>query len=530
MVRFSMRLSLLLGLVAATFVTGEGWESLGPFGGSAAIILVDRQSSDTVLAATSNAQIFRSKDAGDSWSPLAFPAQFRATLHAFAIDQQHPGVYFVGLSSDTAEFSGIMRTADGGLTWNRIPEPGLRAVWSIAIWQQDSRVIAAGGEDGLLLTRDGGETWERIAPWDDPELKPVVSLAFDPWDSKTIYVGTPHLAWKTVDSGATWQSIHDGMLDDSDVFSILLDDRRQHKVYAATCGGIYRSLDGGAGWTKLSQAQGASFRTYHIVQNPLQPSVLLAGTTLGLIKSVDGGDTWRRLTSQSTRWISFDLERPNRVFVATDEAGLFRSDDAGESLREINHGFSNRRFVALATIEDALYVTTVTADGSSILRRSDSESEWDEISDSTSQSEQPAIALFANLVNAAVHGTFEPGLDDRWIHDAVTMESGEMFAATPRGLAKSQDAGLSWQPVPGMLDGTTVSALCRDPIRDGVLYASLFGGIFRSRDYGSTWTLLPFSGERPNDITALLVVSGNPDRLLALSRNRGVYAMALPPE
>jgi len=209
-----MRLHPLLCLTAALTATGAAWEPLGPFGGSAAIVLVDPHYRDTELAATSNAQIFRSEDGGDSWRPLRFPAQFRATLHAFAADRQNPGVYFVGLSSETPEYSGIMRTSDSGLTWDRIPEPALRAVWSIAIWQQDSRVMAAGTEDGVFLTRDGGGNWLQVTTDVDAELKPVVSLTFDPWESSILYAGTPHLAWRTGDGGETWQHVHNGMLDD----------------------------------------------------------------------------------------------------------------------------------------------------------------------------------------------------------------------------------------------------------------------------------------------------------------------------
>jgi len=524
--RFNMGSRFLFCLVVVASVASAGWQPLGPFGGSAAIVLVDHLHRDTLLAATSNAQIFRSEDDGDSWSPVQFPGEFRATLHAFAVDHQNPGVYFVGLSSNIPEYSGIMRTSDSGLTWERIPDPELRAVWSIAIWQRDSRVIAAGTEDGLLLTHDGGEHWERITPGNDPQLKPVVSVTIDPTDSKILYIGTPHLAWMTADGGELWQSIHNGMLDDSDVFTILVDERSPNRLFAATCGGIYRSLDGGARWTKLSEAKGASFRTYYIAQDPLHPNVLLAGTALGLIKSVDNGKTWRRLTAQSTRSIAFDPARPNRIFVATDEAGLFRSDDAGDSFRAINHGFSNRSFAALATVENALYVSTLNSGGSSILRRSDSEPEWDELSGFAPQSIQSATAALAKVVN----GIPRPALDDLWIHDAVTAEGGDLLAATSRGLAKSEDAGLTWHRVSGVLDGTTVSALCSHPTRHGVFFASVFGGIFRSLDYGRTWTPVTVRGEHPNDFTALRVLPGHPEWLFALSRKHGVYVMVLPPE
>src|SRR5262249_46519135 len=147
--RKSMRLLTLGFVLAVTIAPGADWEPLGPFGGSAAIVQVDRQAR-TILAATSNAQIFRSNDDGNSWSLLPFPAQARATLHALAIDRRRPGVYLAGLSSDVPQYSGIIRTLDGGLTWERISVPSLRNVWSIAIWPEDSNVIAAGTEQGLL--------------------------------------------------------------------------------------------------------------------------------------------------------------------------------------------------------------------------------------------------------------------------------------------------------------------------------------------------------------------------------------------
>jgi photosystem II stability/assembly factor-like uncharacterized protein len=245
-----------------------------------------------------------------------------------------------------------------------------------------------------------------------------------------------------------------------------------------------------------------------------------------LIKSMDGGNTWRRLTTQPTRWIAFDPARPNRIFVATDEAGLFRSDDAGESLQPINEGFINRRFTALAIAENALYVTILTPQGSSILRRSDLEPEWDELFGLAPQAIEPAMVPLANPVN----GTLQPIPDDFWLHDAVTTQGAELLAATSRGLARSQDAGLTWQLVPGAFDGTTVSALCGHPARRGVFFASLFGGVFRSLDYGRTWTSVTTSTEHPNDFITLLVLPGHPDSLFALSRSRGVYVMALSME
>ena len=509
-----MRLRLLICAAAvACSPIWAGWESIGPFGGSAAIIQVDRHHRGTVFATTSNAQVFRSDDDGDSWRAVPFPAELRATLHAFVVDPRTPDVYLAGLASDSPEYSGILRTIDGGLTWTRIPGP--TSVWSIAIWPMDSRVIAAGTLDGVFLTRDGGEKWEQVAALDNPDLKPVVSLSFDPADARVVYAGTPHLPWKTVDGGATWRPIHEGMQNDSDVFSILVDDRLRRRLFASTCGGIYRSLNNGETWSRITGATNAADRTYQIAQSPLRPNVMLAGTALGLAKSVDGGTTWRRLTTQSTRWIAFDPVRPDRIFVATDEAGLFRSDDLGDSLRKINRGFCNRRVDTLTAAGNILYVTVQGYAGSLILRRSDSAETWE--------------AMPGLVQNAQRQGLLS-GMDQTEIHGLVTTEDNGWLAATPRGLMKSDDMGLTWQPVSGALQNSTVRAICKHPTRAGLLFASQYGAVFSSTDDGRTWKPLTSAEQSAEALIALLVLPGDPDRLFALTQSRGVVAIPLPSE
>ncbi len=518
-----MRSILLWCLVAAPFATAGEWASLGPFGGSAAIVVVDRHEPGGLLAATSNAQIFRSEDGGDSWSPLPFPPQFRATLHALAVDPQHAGVYFAGVSSDTPEYSGILRSSDSGNTWSRIGDPDLRSVWSLAMWQQDSNVMAAGTEDGVFLTRDGGLHWIAAPPNDTGELKPVVSLAFDPWESNVLYAGTPHLAWKSTDGGFAWQPIHRGMIDDSDVFSILVDDRRRSRIFASTCGGIYRSVEGGDGWTKLKEVKGASARVYHLSQDLAHPNVLFAGTALGLIKSEDSGTTWRKLSSLATRWVAFDPRKPHRIYVATDEAGLLRSDDDGESLYEINHGFTNRRLASMAAKETDLYVAALSGGRSFLLHGADSDSQWEE----TPATFLPQASLQAMPSPAPRAYGGSADTDDLGLHDAVWVADGEFLAASARGLVRSVDAGLNWQPVRGVLEGATVGGLCGHPTHPEILFASSFGEIFQSSDRGRTWRPLITQGEHPNDFAGLLVLPGSPDRLIALSPSRGVFQVVL---
>lgn len=75
-------------------------------------------------------------------------------------------------------------------------------------------------------------------------------------------------------------------------------------------------------------------------------------------------------------------------------------------------------------------------------------------------------------------------------------------AGVAGGIWKSTNAGASWQPKGDLLVNIAVNSLIQDPMQDNVLYAgtgegffnadAIRGqGIFKSTDYGETWTQLP---------------------------------------
>jgi photosystem II stability/assembly factor-like uncharacterized protein len=591
-------------------------EPIGPYGGSAAVVEVDPHRRGTVIAATADALLFRSTNNGDSWNHMPFPAELHASLHALVVGPGS-GVYLAGLTDDSHQYSGIYQSGDGGRSWSRLQTLGRKEVWSIAVWPLDARVIAAGAEDGVFLSRDAGQSWRRISPESNRALRPVVSLAFDTMDSRTIYAGTPHLPWKTTDAGQTWESAHTGMPDDSDVFSIHVDETRPMRLFASACSGIYHSSNQGASWIKLVEPHDASFRTYQITQDPVNPEVLFAGTAHGLTRSTDRGKTWRKLSRYLTRWITFDRSRPGRIFVATDEAGILRSDNLGESLTPVNEGFCNRRVLSFAASETSLYASVgANASGGGIVRRTGPDRDWEtlaatpqvlqivSVDDKRLYALTPKSLLFSTdkgrnwvsvrlpspiptltAVLTAADGTrLTLGTEDGiWYTDnggkvwlaagmpegaasvralvplgprslAAVTNSGLLvsrdgfdyravslsnvsgliatdhdgwLAATGRGLSKSYNSGVSWQRVPGPLDGVTVSAICKHPTRRGVLFASRYGSVFGSEDDGRTWTPITSGEGSLQAVNDLVVTKGIPNAVFAITRNQGIYVIPI---
>ena len=297
------------------------------------LLQIDLHRPGTLLAGTAAAQLFRSRDAAETWTEIPFPMAFRSTLHAIVIDPARTDAYLVAVSSETPQNSGIFRTVDDGATWQQLTGLGQKQVWALAVWPGDSQVIAAGTPEGVFLTGDGGDTWTRLGSPKAGGPRPVVSLAFDPDDRKTMYAGTPHLAWKTSDGGATWRRLARGMEEDSDIFSINVDPKQHNRVLAGACSGLYRSFDGGGTWSNLRKADGEPPRTYAVVRVPGTTGLVFAGTNGGLMRSANGGLTWQRILDETTRSIAIDPGDSRRIFVATDR-GILVSEDGGENFRE----------------------------------------------------------------------------------------------------------------------------------------------------------------------------------------------------
>ncbi|MGA2711687.1 MAG: hypothetical protein ABSG41_01170 [Bryobacteraceae bacterium] len=437
------------------------WRSTGPFGGDAEVIRVVPKMPGFVIAGAHNGLLYLSRNGGAFWTNIPFDGQSSGSLHALEVDPRSADTWYVGMEGDHPWTSGVYKTADAGGTWTLLPGIKGKAVWSLAIWPSNPDIMAAGTADGVYRTSDAGRNWTQISSPDNQELRPVVSLAFDPMNSDVIYAGTTHLPWRTTNGGASWQSIHTGMIDDSDVFSIQVDFHHPAQVFASACSGLYQSEDSAAHWNKLPTPKGA-FRTYFVALDPRNSRIVFAGTTEGLLRSEDGGRIWRQVTAQAVRSISFDAQVPQRIFFASATAGLMVSTDGGKTLRETNAGFTNRNFTVLTGAKGVLYASSVFEPGSGGIYRTD------------------------NYGLRWQRSAGEPGQDIRLL-TAVPDQPGTLFAAGYHGLFKSNDGGKTWN------GKTTLSASAGRltsllALAHNVLLAGTDQGLFRSTD-GIGWQL-----------------------------------------
>jgi photosystem II stability/assembly factor-like uncharacterized protein len=420
-----------LALVSFSLWGGEsGWRSAGPFGASVESVVFSGKDDRNLLAITRNAFLYKSTDGGDRWALVRFPAQHIALAHSLTLDPNRAGGFLVGVSSANSHFAGLYQTRDNGETWIHTLK-GL-AVFSAAYSPSDPKLIAAGARDGVYLSRDAGESWQRISPAANKELQPVMSLGFDPRNPSVLYAGTPHLPWKTSDGGATWTSIHHGMIDDSDILALTVNQKKPEQLFIGACSGIYRSDNAAGRWTKLLGITGAGFRTYSVSLDPGQDGVVYSGTKDGLWRSKDLGKSWQKLAPNVIKATAVAPNDSRILFLATEDAGILRSRNGGETFEDASEGLVDRRMVRLAMPGAQSLFVTLGLDGST-LRTS--------VADLVSETPLPwrRVALPAALKNTSTEFAAVPG-----------EAAGGIYAYNPAGFWRSDDNGASWKALPAV--------------------------------------------------------------------------------
>lgn len=478
------------------------WRQLGPYGGSAESIVVAPGNSDLLVAATKNGLIYRSEDAGAHWTPVRFAQSLSLAARVMKVSSEAEPAYYLGGVPASDYTSGLYKSTDGGATWQPLEGMTGKSVYSLATFAQDPTMVAAGAGDGVYLTTDSGATWKRISPLENAEMQLVTSLAIHPENRNVIYAGTAHLPWKTEDGGVTWSSIHTGMIDDSDVFSIEIDSASPEHILASACSGIYLSNNGAAQWSKLLGVPRTSRRTYTIRRDPSRRGVIYAGTSQGLWKSLNEGVAWIQVSPMTVKSMAFDFKN-DKIYFATEDRGLVVSADQAKTFKQINEGFVNRNLKAL-TDSKAGFFTSSPYDGNGAhLYRMSLNGDWTAI-------KPPATRRPTNLLSLASasatnlwglsNGLLLRSADGGKIWTEVKNIKGRakaievlgpksLLLGTSEGLFRTDDLGLKWLAVkPGMPIDSIHSG-------HGLIVVDSDDTLLVSSDQGKTWTAYPAPGK-----------------------------------
>ncbi len=462
-------------------------------------LAVDPRNPQRVYLGTTDGHIFGSTDGGERWELLGRAGETRdGVVTTILVDPRAGRVLYGSLwTLDPTRGGGVFRSDDGGRTWSATALVG-QPVRALAQAPSDPEVLAAGTLDGVYRSNDGGNTWHRISPLDHEEIRNLDSLAFDPENPDILYAGTYHLPWKTENGGRSWFPIQKGMLDDSDVMSILVDRVNPQRVFASACSGIYRSDNAGRLWRKIQGIPFSARRTHVIRQHLLNPDVVYAGTTEGLWKTSDGGDTWRRMTPRD--WVinavELDPRGSDRVVMGTERLGVLVSDDGAASFRAANDGFTHRQILAVALdrTRPGRVLAVLANSPMPALATEDGGFTWSPLGPGLET--EKLLRVYATPARADGSGAgWLMALDGGGLlrYDAERhrwLRAGKLLASEDELLGEKKRRRAS--PGPQWLEARVEDmAFAREADGGGVWYAATPASLLKSRDRGDTWTVQP---------------------------------------
>ena len=560
--------------------------------------------------------VFMSSDAGKTWKAVGL--QNVGQITRIVIDPGNPDIVFVGaLGHVWAPNSerGVFRTADGGKTWQRVlfvndstgvsdlaMAPSNPRLLFAGMWQFVRRpweLTSGGAGSGIYRSSDGGVTWERLK--DGLPAGPYGRIALgvgatNPAHVYALVEAKQGLLWDSKDMGDHWTSVTDNHaidarpfyfslinvspVDDQKVFfssflllesadggktvkpidrgvhvdhhALWIDPQNPERMIQGNDGGVYVTLDGAKSWHSLNNLPIEQF--YMVAADSNVPYTLCGGlqdnnawcgpssSPLGRFNgsewfTVTGGDGEYAVPAPSDSSILYvDSQNGSvaRVSLKTGVARFIRpyigsvSDMAPAGLKY--------RFNWTTPIEvSRTDANVVLLGGNVVFKTTDGGEHWAAISpdltrDDKSKQRTSGGPIEYDISGAETYGTilsvnFAPtdanviwaGTDDGLVH--VTRDGGKTWTDVsghfPR-LARDVEGRISQIGVSPFDAGTAYLAIDRHELDDSRPY------VFKTADYGKTWS--DISQGLPTDAAAR-VVRENPHAkgFLVLGTDTGLW-------
>jgi len=514
---------------------GASWRRLAKMGRSDDMvvdnIVVDEANPSTVYVAAwkldeTGGGLWVSRDGGRNWKDV--DGLRGQSIRAFAQAPSDPRMLFAG------SLEGVFRSNDAGASWSLISPPDskeIHEIESLAVDPTNPDIIYAGTWHLPWKTEDGGKSWRNIKQG-VIEDSDVFSIIVDPAKPNSVFLSACSGIYKSENGGQLFHKVQGIPADARRTRVLMQDPNHPEVVYAGTTQGLYKTTDEGKSFSAMT---GSEVIVNDVYVDPADSNhVLLATDRGGVLASNDAGATFAAsnagFSERKVDALLVDRADPARLYagVVNDKSygGVFVTLNGGATWDQIGDGLEGRDVFALAQAHDGTVVAgtshgifVLTQDlaagvsphweprniiANTISRRATETVKGRRVN-VEKKAKLPVIEL-ASRVNALdISG-------DRWLastslglftskdqgatwQGGMVMDSGDyqsvstlgptMAAARPDGVAISSNAGLTWTPlrIPSML--TVIHRVAFSP--DGTIWLGAREGVYFTHDQGKTW-------------------------------------------
>ncbi|HJQ18759.1 MAG TPA: sialidase family protein, partial [Gemmatimonadaceae bacterium] len=492
--------------------------------------------------------VFRSTDGGATWTRTLFVDDetgvqklahandvpdviFATTVHHYQARGASPRRFF---DPDTGRsFTRIYKSTDNGVTWTEIPGnanglPRLSGRTSIAVaMNTNAQRVYFIANSGLYRSDDGGGTWRRMAESDrriaNGQGGYNCGVYVDPRNPDVVYTFNT-AAYKSTDGGNTFTGFR-GAPGGDDPQQMWIDPTNGQRMLMGYDQGAIVSLDGGATWS--SWYNQSTEQVYHIATDNSFPYWIYATQqdagavatrsrgNLGEITPLD----WKPVPSWEWGTVVPDPANPDIVYGSGN--GIVKITSPSELWIDVSPAADPAMKARVSSSQPLVWTrwqgsNELLAGMQYVMATRDGGAHWTRLSPDLTVTDAVAAALkraAADTVKRGASGgqgtprpperrdTTPPPTGALESISASAVSAGVIWAGSNNGLLHvTRDHGATWKdvtppslPLPAIAGLVAVEASRHNPAEAYVAISYHTRGdyapyIYRTRDYGQTWT------------------------------------------
>lgn len=351
------------------------WEESGPdnIGGRCRTILVDRNNPNIIYAAGVSGGIFKSTNAGGSWSAID---DGMSTLAFQSSCQTIDGTIYFGSGENAGSFGGggenegsvfpgegIFKSTDGKTFTQLSTTTSFSLVNSMAS-DPTKNIVYAGTNSNLKYSDDGGATWKNLATGSCRDVKVASNgnvLAYygaKIYRSTTPTVSGSYVAATGIPTGFNRLVLAISPQDPNYVYVLASKDNN--------FGGLFQSKDGGSTFTQIIPGGSPIFNPLNVgaggqgdydlcvaVHPRNKERVFMGGVSYAEWNTIKGPLELYSGLHSDLHWFTFDtISNPMRMYVGCD-GGVYRNTNTDFTFfSSYNLGFNVTQFYAVAASKE----------------------------------------------------------------------------------------------------------------------------------------------------------------------------------
>jgi photosystem II stability/assembly factor-like uncharacterized protein len=514
-------------------IADEYWSGNDHAAGRVSSISVDPRDANVVYVAAAQGGVWKSLDGGATWKAITDKLSSLAS-GALACDPANPDILYYATGEqhealDSFAGDGLFRSLDAGMTWTKIATRASIGdfVARVAVNLANPNLLYLASSRGLLRSTDGGTNWTvtQSGNWG-------YDLVLHPTDSTILYGAVYGLGvYKSINSGATWTRLTGGFPAPGSFQRLQIALARSNPLvlYASlvspsgTLAGMYRTTDGGTSWTRLSATpdylNGQGWYDNCLTVDPTNENVCYAGGLFpydvgyhGIIRTTNGGASWTDITiANDGTQVHPDQHTfawgPDGTLWLGNDGGVWKTPSPGATWTNRNDGLEITQFYTVGLHpSDPNQILGGTQDNGSV--RYDGNPEWFQAVSGDGgpvlyQLDNPNLYyttyIFMDPVFKFDSGAFVDIVTGGWSNlDRADWANGPLIsdpnapntilAGTYR-VWQTNDGGVSWSPISGDLTNggvlLSIAAIAGSP---GTYYAAASDGrVSYTNNSGVTW-------------------------------------------